>query len=219
MADNYLEKKFEEMNARGASKKTSRLAAHAAPRFTNLNSLLLKNRSFRGFDPSREVTRDDLLQIVGVNDKVPSARNQQVLRFKLVTPADAPKMHPLIKLGGALPQLHLPLPGTEPSAYIVICSTVPENKWVDMDLGIAAQSMLLQAVSMGLNGICIGAFDKNEVTETFKLPYEPVLVIAFGKGTEKIQITHIHPQDDHKYYRVDGLHLVPKIPAAELLID
>lgn len=219
MADNYLEKKFEELQHKQDAKPGRRMTSHAAPRFINFNSLLLKNRSYRGFDPSREVTRDELLQIVGVNDKIPSARNQLVLRFRLVLANEAPVMLPLIRLGGALPQLHLPLSGTQPAAYIIVCSTVPEDKWVDMDLGISAQSMLLQAVSMGLNGICIGAFDKKAVTQAFQLPYEPVLVVAFGKGAEQIQITHIHPQEDHKYYRQDGLHLVPKIPTAELLLD
>lgn len=219
MADNYLEKKYEALHSGESSKRTTHLTPHAAGRFVNLNSLLLKNRSYRGFDPSREVTREELLKIVEVNDKIPSARNQQVLRFKLVSSAEASKVHPIVRLGGALPQAHLPLPGTEPSAYIIVCATVAEDKWVDMDLGIAAQSMLLQAVSMGLNGICIGAFNKQALTEAFGLRYDPLLVIAVGKGAEKIQITHIHPDDDHKYYRKDGLHFVPKIPASELLLD
>ena len=37
-------------------------------------------------------------------------------------------------------------------SFIVVCSTVPEDRWVDIDLGIAVQSMLLRAVEIGLNG-------------------------------------------------------------------
>lgn len=217
MADNYLENKFEELHSR--SKTAKPVKPYSVPHYLNFNSLLLKNRSYRGYDSTRVISRDELFQIVGVADKIPSARNQQVLRFKLLCGADAIKMHPLVRLGGALPELHLPLPQTEPSAYIILCSTVAETRWVDMDLGIAAQSMLLQAVSMGLNGICIGAFDKQVVTKTFELPYEPLLIIAFGKGAEQIQITHIKENENHSYYRQDGLHLVPKIPAQDLLID
>ncbi|MDJ1645466.1 nitroreductase family protein, partial [Streptomyces pakalii] len=69
---------------------------------------------------------------------------------------EAHKVLPHIRLGGALPALRLPFPGTEPNAFIIICSTVEENRYVDMDLGISAQSMLLQAAEIGLNGICIG---------------------------------------------------------------
>ena len=161
MADNYLEKKFEEFHSgKGVASKHKTSSGNVS-----LNSLLLKNRSHRGYDSSRQVLVEELKQIAEVCTKIPSAKNQQVLRYKLVAGEDAPRLQQYTKWGGALPELNLPFPGTEPSAFIIICSTVPENKWVDIDLGIAAQSMLLKAVEMGLNGICIGAFNKNAVVE------------------------------------------------------
>ena len=214
MADNYLEKKFEEFH----SAKAGGTKHKAVSGNLSLNSLLLKNRSYRGFDPSRVVAVEELKQIVEVCTKVPSAKNQQVLRFKLVAGEDAPRLQKYTKWAGALPQLNLPFPGTEPSAFIIICSTVAENKWVDIDLGIAAQSMLLKAVEMGLNGICIGAFNKNEVTEEFSLPYEPVLVLAIGKGAENIQLTRVKEGESQTYYRKDGVHFVPKLGLDDLIL-
>ena len=214
MADNYLEKKFEEFQAnRGQGPKHKTTSNNLS-----LNSLLLKNRSYRGFDSSRQVSLDELQQIARVCTRIPSAKNQQVLRFKLVAGEDAPRLQQYTKWGGALPELNLPFPGTEPSAFIIICSTVPENKWVDIDLGIAAQSMLLKAVEMGLNGICIGAFNKAEVTAEFELPYEPVLVLAIGKGAENIQLTHVKEGESQTYYRKDGVHFVPKLGLEDLLL-
>ena len=214
MADNYLEKKFEEFH----SAKAGGTKHKAANGNLSLNSLLLKNRSYRGFDPTRVVTIEELKQIVEVCTKVPSAKNQQVLRFKLVAGEDSPRLQKYTKWAGALPQLNLPFPGTEPSAFIIICSTAPENKWVDIDLGIAAQSMLLKAVEMGLNGICIGAFNKNEVTDEFSLPYEPVLVLAIGKGAENIQLTRVKEGESQTYYRKDGVHFVPKLGLDDLVL-
>ncbi len=214
MADNYLEKKFEEFH----SAKAGGTKHKAANGNLSLNSLLLKNRSYRGFDPSRVVTLDELKQIVEVCTKVPSAKNQQVLRFKLVAGEDAPRLQKYTKWAGALPELNLPFPGTEPSAFIIICSTAAENKWVDIDLGIAAQSMLLKAVEMGLNGICIGAFNKNEVTEEFSLQHEPVLVLAIGKGAENIQLTKVKEGESQTYYRKDGVHFVPKLGLEDLVL-
>ncbi|MBR4882731.1 MAG: nitroreductase family protein [Bacteroidales bacterium] len=214
MADNYLEKKFEEFH----SAKTGGIKHKAANGNLSLKSLLLKNRSYRGFDPAREVTLEELKQIVEVCTKVPSAKNQQVLRFKLVAGEDTPRMQKYTKWAGALPELNLPFPGTEPSAVIIICSTVAENKWVDIDLGIAAQSMLLKAVEMGLNGICIGAFNKNEVTEEFSLQYEPVLLLAIGKGAENIQLTKVKEGESQTYYRKDGVHFVPKLGLEDLIL-
>lgn len=214
MADNYLEKKFEEFH----SAKAGGTKHKSVNGNLSLNSLLLKNRSYRGFDPSRTVTVEELKQIVEVCTKVPSAKNQQVLRFKLVAGEDAPRLQKYTKWAGALPQLNLPFPGTEPSAFIIICSTAAENKWVDIDLGIAAQSMLLKAVEMGLNGICIGAFNKAEVTEEFSLQYEPVLVLAIGKGAENIQLTRVKEGESQTYYRKDGVHFVPKLGLEDLIL-
>ena len=214
MADNYLEKKFEEFH----SAKAGGTKHKAVNGNLSLNSLLLKNRSYRGFDPSRTVPVEELKQIVEVCTKVPSAKNQQVLRFKLVAGEDAPRLQKYTKWAGALPQLNLPFPGTEPSAFIIICSTAAENKWVDIDLGIAAQSMLLKAVEMGLNGICIGAFNKAEVTEEFSLQYEPVLVLAIGKGAENIQLTRVKEGESQTYYRKDGVHFVPKLGLEDLVL-
>ena len=214
MADNYLEKKFEEFQAnRGQGPKHKTTSNNLS-----LNSLLLKNRSYRGFDPSKQVSLQELQQIAEVCTKIPSAKNQQVLRFKLVAGEDTPRLQQYTKWGGALPELNLPFKGTEPSAFIIICSTVPENKWVDIDLGIAAQSMLLKAVEMGLNGICIGAFNKAEVTSEFSLPCEPVLVLAIGKGAENIQLTRVKEGESQTYYRKDGVHFVPKLGLDDLLL-
>ena len=165
------------------------------------------------------MTEAQLRRIVEVCTKVPSGRNQQVLRFKLLTrQTGSDRMQGLYKLGGALPELHLPFPGTEPEAFIVICSTVEPDKWVHMDVGIAAQSMLLKAVEMGLGGICIGAFNKQAVTDTFALPCEPVLVLAIGKPAEQIELVPVHAEEPLKYYRENGIHYVPKIVANDLIL-
>ena len=212
MADNFLEKRYEEVF--GSGKKVVKKVGGVS-----LDSLLLRNRSHRGYSQGQPVTMEQLLAIAGVNDKIPSARNQQVLRFRLVT-ADTGGREVLkhIKLGGALPELHLPFPGTGPEAFIVICTTVPESKYVDIDLGISLQSMLLKAVEIGLNGIAIGAFDKEAVKELLGLPLEPALLVAIGKGVEKIQLTRIAPYESHSYYRKDGIHYVPKIHLDDLLV-
>lgn len=209
MADNYLENKFEEYRKKTATKKPT----------ASLSTLLRKNRSYRGYDPAYIVTEAQLRRIVEVCAKIPSGRNQQVLRFKLLTQTTgSDRMQGLYKLGGALPELHLPFPGTEPNAFIFICSTVEPDKWVHMDVGIAAQSMLLKATEMGLGGICIGAFNRNAIVETFALPCEPVLVLAIGKPAETIELVPVRSGASLKYYRENGIHYVPKIVPDDLIL-
>ncbi len=212
MADNYIENKFEEYNQK---KKT--VYKSAAP---SLETLLRKNRSYRGYDPAYKVSESTLEKIVAVNTLLPSAKNQQALRFKLVTEeTGADKVLENIKLGGMLPELHLPFPGTEPKAFIIVCTTVPESKMLHVDAGIAVQSMLLKAVEMGYNGLIIGAFNAKKIEEAFALPYPPILIIAIGKGREKIELTGISANESHAYYRDEnGTHYVPKVRWEELVI-
>ena len=213
MADGYLEKRYEEVFGRGAKK--------TVVKHTSVESLMEKNRSYRGYQKVFEVKREMLERIVAVNAKIASAKNQQVLRFKLVTrDTGGDLIAQNIKLGGLLPELHLPFPGTEPEAFIIICSTVPENKFVDIDLGIAAQSMLLKAAEMGLNGIMIGAFNKAKITEAFQLPFEPLLLLAIGKGCETIQLQPVDAGEKLAYYRDErGVQYVPKIRWEQLVIS
>lgn len=214
MADNYLEKKYEEIF--GASASRRKVVKHANP---TLDSLLLRNRSHRGFSQGCVVEMQQLEKIISVNTRVPSARNQQVLRFlPLTASTGADKVLGHIALGGALPELHLPAEGEEPHAFIVVCTAVPETKFVDIDLGISLQSMSLKAVEMGLNCVTICAFDKAAIRDAFGLSLEPLAILAVGKGTDNIQLLSIGEEDDHRYYRKDGVHYVPKLTLDDLVI-
>jgi nitroreductase len=211
MADGYLESRYEEVFGKGA--------ARTVVKHVPIDKLLERNRSYRGYRPEVEVTREVLERIVAVNPLLPSACNQQVLRFKLVTrDSGADVVLRNIKMGAALPELHLPFPGTEPQAFIRICSTVPESKLVDIDMGISAQSMLLKATELGYNGLMIGAFHRENLQTAFALPYPPLLVLAIGRGAEVIRRVEISEGDSHAYYRRDGIHYVPKVKLSDLIL-
>ena len=258
MADNYLEKKMEEHKALPDRKSFKAAKKSRAEGSLPLDSLLLRNRSCRGYDSNYIVSKEELLKIVEVNTKIASARNQQVLRFRLVYGTEAKEVTKAIKLGRALPELNLPLPGTEPNAYIIICTEEPKGKWVDIDLGISAQSMLLKAVDLGLNGICIAAFNKEKICALINgsrqaecsaqaehaseqaecsvqaehasrqaecsapaecgRQMEPLLILAIGKSIERFQLLPIGQDDEHNYFRKNGVHFVPKVRIEDLLI-
>ena len=143
--------------------------------------------------------------------------NAQPLRFKLVYGEAAALVHPLVRLGAALPEEHLPHPGEEPSAYIVVCAAA-SGRVVDIDLGIAAQSILLRAVEMGLGGIFILNFKAAELAATLQLPSEPLAVIGIGKPLEHIFLVPVKEGPDLAYYRKDGAHFVPKLQVSDLLL-
>lgn len=211
MADNYLERREEALRSAGKV-----VLRRNTP---SLDTLLLKNRSHRAYDTTYEVARRQLEAIVSVNTKIPSGRNAQRLRFKLLEAREGGESFcRFLHLGGYLPELHLPAPGTEPQAFIVVCSTEAESPTIDIDLGISLQSMALKAVEIGLNALIIRAFDHNEVKQALSLELEPLAVLAVGKGLDKIELTEIPAGASTRYYRKDGVHYVPKIRIEDLLL-
>ncbi len=210
MADNYLEKRYEEVFG---TRKVTKKIGHT------LDELLSRNRSTRGYKKEFVVSEDLLRQIVSVNTKIGSGCNRQVLRFKLVTrDTGSKKVLDNIKMGAALPDLHLPLPGTEPEAFIIVCSVAADDKLALIDLGMSLQTMSLRAVEMGLNTLIVGAFNKVKIRDAFELPYEPVAILCIGKGNEKIELVPIHEEESHAYYRHDGIHFVPKVVLEDIIL-
>lgn len=211
MADNYLEKRYAEVFGRDGRKTVKQRPS--------LDALLSANRSCRGYCRDYVVHQIQLDAMVAVNVKLASGMNAQRLRFRTVTKgpgADLVLRH--IRLGAALRELGLPLPGTEPEAFIVVCATCPENPIVDIDLGISLQSMALKAVEMGLGCVMIRSFDSDALKEGLDLPYEPLAVLAVGKPAETVRLVPAHEGDRLDYYREDGVHYVPKLTAEDLKI-
>ncbi len=212
MADNYLEKRYEEVFGKDAGRKH-------APQRPSLDTLLLHNRSYRGFDRDYVVHRRQLDAMIAVNVKVASSVNMQRLRFRpVVQGPEADAVNKYIRMGRGLPHLQLPFPGREPEAFIVVCSTAAENPGIDIDLGISVQSMLLKAVEMGLGGLIIRNFDREPIREALALPYEPICVVAVGKPAERIELVPVHEGEQLQYYRRDGIHYVPKLTPEDLTL-
>ena len=69
-----------------------------------------------------------------------------------------------------------------------------------------------------LNVLIICAFDKQAVRKDFGLPSDPLAILAVGKGAESIFLKPVEAGEDLKYYRVDGVHFVPKIKEEDLLL-
>ncbi|MBQ0016697.1 MAG: nitroreductase family protein [Bacteroidales bacterium] len=211
MADNYLEKRYDEC-FNNPHPKVKRVGP-------TVDELLLRNRSCRGYMKEFVVTDVMLRQIASVNSRIPSARNQQVLRFKLVTDStESDIILSNIRMGAALPELRLPKSGQEPGAFIVVCSTIDPNPMVYIDLGISLQSMLLKANEMGLSGLIIQAFNHEAIQDRLHLPLQPIAVLAIGKAAEKREIKPINAGESQTYYREGEIHYVPKIKPEQLII-
>lgn len=188
--------------------------------------LVKQARSHRGFRQDRKVTRQELEHLVECARFTPAARNDQVLKYYLAEkPETVAAIQPLTKWAGALAELHLPRKGAEPVAYIVICmdGSLAENPApYQRDVGIVAQTMLLAAVEMGLNGCMIGSFAAGELREKLGLPeaIKPQLLLALGEGTDRIVMTDVGEDGSTTYYRdAEDTHYVPKRTLEQLILN
>ena len=190
-----------------------------------LSDLVRKNRSYRGYDESRRVTRGQLEALVELARLCPSSINLQPLKYVLSCEDKTnARIRPLIGWAGRLKDKRLPYPGHHPTAYIVVCfdeTVTPFAPTFLKDVGIVSQTMLLGAAEAGLGGCMIGNFSPQKLREALCLPdtLAPQLVIALGTPDETIVLTDAAPGTDVGYYR-DGkdIHYVPKRSIEESII-
>lgn len=188
-------------------------------------SLIIKNRSYRSFDPAISVKREELLEMIDCARLSASGGNRQALKFRICLEEDEVGfMHANTKMGAALPELTLPPKGHEPKAYIVICvdSELSMSGDISMiDVGIAAEAITLAASDLGLGGCMIRMFSADEVKKGLALPenLNPELVIAVGCPDEFSFITNLPEDGLTKYFRDDkGVHFVPKRSISDIVI-
>ena len=191
-----------------------------------LKDLVLKNRSYRGYDHSYAIDHAVLEELADLARLCPSSVNLQPLKlFLACDPETVGKIQAQTAWAKGLPDRKLPCPGKEPTAFIVICQDdrIDENlNRFQRDVGILAQTMLLGAVEKGLGGCMIGNFKAQSLAQAVSLPeyLHPLLVVALGKPAEEIILVDVPENGNTGYYRdAQNRHFVPKRSLKELIIE
>ena len=130
-------------------------------------------------------------------------------------------MFPCLAWAGFLTDWPGPSEGERPTGYIVILSDVSLNPKADVDVGIAAQTMLLGAVEKGYGGCMIGSIKRQRLRQVLDIPenHDIELVLALGKPAETVQLEPLGPDGDIRYWRDEaGVHHVPKRSVDQLII-
>ena len=190
-----------------------------------LKDLVLRNRSYRGYDENRKVSWEELAELVDLTRYTASSVNMQPLKYYLACDKEeVEKIVSITKWAAALSELHLPHPGSYPAAFIVICQDLeisPSTTTFQRDVGIAAQTILLGATEKGLGGCMIGNFKRSEMKSLLHLSenIEPNLVLAIGKPAEKVVLTSVKEDGKTSYYRdEEGTHYVPKRSLEDIIL-
>lgn len=190
-----------------------------------LKDLLKQDRSYRGYDESRKITREELEDFVDCARYAPSSVNMQPFKYLLVYETEeVDRLQALTSWARGLPELNLPREGHRPTAFIVICQDTSLFESIprfQKDVGIVAHTLLLAATEKGLGGCMIGNYDAGKVKKEMNLPeqFMPVLVVAFGKPDETIVLKDLEPGAPTAYYRDENdVHYVPKRTLEEVII-
>lgn len=188
-----------------------------------LGDLIRKNRSYRRFYENVGVSRETLLELIDLARLSPSGANRQALRFYLSCEPDLnEKVFPTLGWAAYFREWPGPEKGERPAAYLVLVQNQGLKMASTLDTGIAAQSILLGAVEIGLGGCMIGNIDKAGLQAALNIPadYEILLVIAIGKPKEEVVLDELEPDGDIKYWRdARQVHHVPKRSLQELLMN
>lgn len=179
----------------------------------DLKDLLIKTRSYRRFDQSREISEAELTSLVELTRYCSSARNQQALKYILVhSKEDCDAIFPHTAWAGCIKDWDGPAEGERPAAYILVLKDTSLTINLHCDHGLAIQTIMLGATEMGLGGCIIGAIKKTELIRYFHIDeaLEPLYLLALGKPAEKVVIDTI-TDNNIEYWRDNNqVHHVPK---------
>lgn len=190
-----------------------------------IRDIVIKNRSYRGFDGNVKIPHRTLVSFVDTARLVASGANVQPLKYQIADSQEkVGKLNALTKWAKMLKGVELPHKGMEPTSYIVIyvdSNINPNADAAKTDVGIAAQTILLSAVEEGFGGCMLGNFNKADVTSAMGADESlvPALVIALGKPAETVKLVDVGADGKTAYYRDENdVHFVPKRQLDDILL-
>ena len=189
----------------------------------SLVELLSRNRSYRRFHENEPISHDTLVQLVANTRLCSFSGNRQPLKYLLSwTPERNALVFPHLQWAAALADWSGPAEGERPAAYAIMLGDLEIVPTFNIDSGIAAQTLLLSAVELGLGGCMIGSCNRDVLHEVLHIPsrFVVVMVIALGRPRETVVLEEMRAADDVAYWRdSQGVHHVPKRPVQELLVE
>ncbi|MDU5570839.1 MAG: nitroreductase family protein [Peptoniphilus harei] len=182
----------------------------------NLENLLEWRRSYRKFDESRLISKNDIDEILNSIKFASCANNRQYLRFISVENKDKVlEIFDNTKWAASLPNnIGRPKEGERPVYFIAILSDESKKlRFNGIDEGLVISNLTLTAAEKGIGSCIIGSVNDKKMREILNYDnnYSCEIVIAFGYPKVKSTIKEIDIEEDQSYYLdEDGNYLVPK---------
>ncbi len=187
----------------------------------DFKELVRTNRSCRRFAEASRIDIDTLRDIVEHARYAASGFNRQPLKYVLAAdPASNGRIFATLTWGGSVENWPQPREGERPAAYIVILTDTRIRPGADIDVGVAAQTLLLAATAAGLAGCMLRGVDRAALRRALALPDHLAisLVVGLGRPAETRRVVDARPGEPLAFYRAaDGGHVVPKRTLDELI--
>lgn len=186
-----------------------------------IEKLIAETRSFRRFLQNPRAGMDVLEHLVAMARLAPSAGNNQPLKYIIVSePAKCAEVLKTLVWAGHMPEWPGPSAEEAPTGYVIICADPRINPSCDIDIGLAAQNILLAAREKGYGGCLLGSIDMERLRQSLNIP-EPLvakLVVALGAPGEQVVLETVGRDGDIRYWRDDkSVHHVPKRAIEDLI--
>lgn len=189
----------------------------------NLENLLEWRRSYRKFDETRLISKNDIDEILSSIKFSSCANNRQYLRFISVESKEKVlEIFENTKWAASLPNnMGRPKDGERPVYFIAILSDDDKKlRFNGIDEGLVISNLTLTAAEKGIGSCIIGSVNDKKMREilNYEDNYSCEVVIAFGYPKIKSTIKEIEASEDQSYYLdEDGNYIVPKYKLKDIL--
>ena len=190
-----------------------------------IRDLVKKSRSYRVFDESHKLKKQDLVDLIELARFCPCGKNSQSLRFIPIYKEEILKeIYPYLTWAAYLKDWKGPVEGERPTGIILIVSkeVTSNDSILFCDVGISSQTIMLGAVEKNLGGCMIMALNRKKIAEVLNLSDDYIIhiALAIGKPAQDVIVEDIHEGEDIKYWMDDDkTHHVPKINPNDLILD
>lgn len=188
----------------------------------NLENLLEIRRSYRKFDNSKKLTKDEINKILDSIKYSSCGKNKQDLRFiSIESEKKVREVFNILNWAGNLPpEVGKPKDGEEPVYIVAVLSKKTSTKLVEVDKGLAISNMTLTAIDMGIGSCIIANFSHEKLKNILNISdeFDANLVVAFGYPAIKSSIKEISLGEDVGYFLDDsGNYVVPKYKTEDIV--
>ncbi len=159
-----------------------------------------KRVSCRAYDSQKEVSKDDITEILRAGTYAPSACNSQPWRFVVCDKENANKIaHLIIREDLKINHWTVDVP-----AFVVVCeekvtlmkslNAQDQQHYAQIDIGSAMTSICLAATDKGLGSCIIGIFDEPKIKELLSIPEDVKIRAVIAVGYPKNDNTAAKPR-------------------------